>query len=85
MEKDNIMNQMGVLQKLLNFYKKKGESYDSDFVKSVQDLIECGDIEQDVFNEFCIENDIKSNLTGSGLKANRRNITSWKDYSRSHC
>lgn len=81
------MDQKGVLQKLLNFYKKKSSSYDLDFVKSVQDLIACGDIDQDVFDEFCVENDIKSNLPGVGrrLKADRRNITSWKDYTRSHC
>ncbi len=87
------MDQKVVLQKLLNFYKKKSSSYDLDFVKSVQDLIVCGDIEQDVFDKFCVENDIKSNLPGVGrlpevhkarLKADRRNITSWKDYTRSH-
>jgi hypothetical protein len=85
------MNQKEVLMKMLKFYQKKSQtdSIASDFTKAILDLIECGDIEQSVFDEFCRENGIKipkDKKTAYGnSRTSRRNITSWNDYTRSSC
>ena len=68
------MNQEKVLLKLRTIYKN-----DDKFFQAAYDLIKAGDISDEIFKRFCVENNIKVVTKYS------RNITSWKNYTESSC
>ncbi len=78
MKSINESQEVELLDRLMNFYKKRyseKSSFEKKFNDAVQDLISTGDIKKNEYIKFCIDNDIEpiipnkpstSNYTSSG-------------------
>ena len=81
---DSKPQQVELLTKLLNFYKKRysGTTLEDKFNTACTDLIDTGDIERGTFVKFCVDNDIEPKVK---KKSSSSSSSSSSSYTSSGC
>lgn len=81
-----MVDQKKVLKNLLDFYKKISPSkFEVKFINSVMDLVSEGDIEDNVFIQFCKDNKIGGELGYGSTTKKSNEVKPFRDYGNSGC